>query len=172
MEKYTKQRYGFSLLELIIVVLLISIATGLVINNIGTKKKTTNELTPLNLRENIVKLLGNGGEFFCISKCQECYYSNSAYKGQLRLGEIEAYILDESDNLQKIDFGRIDDEKVCLRYRVYPNHSSSKMVLKNNEGLYLLPSYFGKTQKVKDLQKAEELWLKDTDIASSQGDFY
>jgi len=172
MIKYTKNRYGFSLLELIVVVLLISISSGLIISNQGTKKNITNELTPLNLRENVLKLLSSGGEFFCISKCQECYYGDSLYKNKIELGEIEAYILDENDNLQKIDFGRIDDEKVCLRYRVYPNHSTSKMVLKNSEGVYLLPSYFGKTQKVKDTQEAEELWLKDNDIASSQGDFY
>ena len=172
MIKYAKYRYGFSLLELIIVVLLISISSGLIINNQGSKKNITDRLTPLNLRENIVKLIGNGGEFFCISKCQECYYNNSPYKNMVELGELEVYIMDINDNLQKIDFGRIDDEKVCLRYRVYPNHSTSKMVIKNSDGVYLLPSYFGKTQKVSNLQEAEELWLKDSDIVSNQGDFY
>ncbi len=171
-------RRGFTLLELIVVVFIISLVYSLVFSNLQKKKDKPKVLTPLNLKDNVFKLIHGEGEFFCILKCKECYYSQSnstnikRFQGQLALGELEVYILDADDNFQKIEYGRVDDERLCIRYNIYPNKSSSKMVIKNKTGVFYIPSYFGESQKVTDFDEAKEIWLKYSDKVSSMGDFY
>jgi prepilin-type N-terminal cleavage/methylation domain-containing protein len=173
-----KLRRGFSLLELIVVVFLISLIYALIFSNLQKNKDKPKMITPLNLKEKVGKLIGGEGEFFCILKCKECYYSKSnattinRYKGKLALGELEVYILDADDNFEKIEYARVDDEKLCIRYNIYSNKSNSKMVIKNKTGYFYIPSYFGNTQKVEDLDEAKEIWLKYSDKVSSSGDFY
>jgi len=117
-------------------------------------------------------------ELFCIRKCQECYVMKeqeiSPYEGEIHLGrEVEVYLLDSDNHLVHIDdFGRIKDEKVCLRYHLYANGSTTQMVLKNSEGVYYLPSFFGKAQKVAEMDEAKELWIKEEYDLKDSGSFY
>ena len=54
----------------------------------------------------------------------------------------------------------------------YRNGSSTKMVLKQKDAVYLLSSYFGEAQKVDSLIDAQELWLKETHAVDNRGDYY
>ena len=172
------QRHAFTLLELIVVVFIISLVYSLVFSNLQKKKDKPKVITPLNLSKKVKILINGEGEFFCISKCKECYYSKSnsinvkKYQGELALGDLEVYILDSDNNFHKIDYGRIEDERLCIRYNIYPNRSSSKMVIKNKNGLFYIPSYFGESQKVVNFDEAKALWLKYNDKISNIGDFY
>ncbi|SHO80772.1 hypothetical protein MNB_SV-15-421 [hydrothermal vent metagenome] len=173
-----KLRRGFSLLELIVVVFLLTLIYALIFSNLQKNRDKPKIITPINFREKVNKLIGEEGEFFCILKCKECYYSkaNSStverYKGEIDLGELEVYILDFDDNFKKVEYGRVDDERLCIRYNIYSNKSNSKMVIKNKRGYFYIPSYFGDTQKVKDFDEAKDLWLKYSDKVSNMGDFY
>ncbi len=135
-------------------------------------------LTPLTLPSIAQELLESEGELFCINECQTCYYALAngdihSFEGKIDLGkEVEVYTLDRSNSLQKQEFGRIDDAKVCLRFRLYLNQSSTKLVIQNTHGVFYLPSYFGEPQKVATLEEAQELWIQHNRIISSGGDFY
>lgn len=68
--------------------------------------------------------------------------------------------------------GRIDDKKICLRYHLYPNGSTTEMIISNNQGIYYLPSYFGKAKKVTDIEEAKSLWIKDKYNLKDSGLYY
>jgi prepilin-type N-terminal cleavage/methylation domain-containing protein len=180
MQRDVKKHRAFSLIELLIVIFLISLIYFFIFANVQKQDKSKEKiLTPLTLRELAKEAIGTQGELFCIAQCKECYYSptNSVdlvrYKGKLNFGKnIKIYTLAQGDNLEAQEFGRINDEKVCLRFNLYNNQSSTKLVIQNDEGVFYLPSYFGEPQKVASLEEAKELWLKYNRIISSSGDFY
>ncbi len=170
---------AFSLIELLVVVFLISLVYYFVLSNVAMDKNQEEKiLTPLTLPSIAQELLESEGELFCINECQTCYYAPAhgdmhLFEGKIDLGkEVEVYTLDRSNNLQKQEFGRIDDAKVCLRFRLYLNQSSTKLVIQNTRGVFYLPSYFGEPQKVATLEEAQELWTQHNRIISSGGDFY
>lgn len=177
---YAKHK-GFSLLELIIVVLIISLM-GFILFSSAIKEQQKRDISDpttlsLTLRDSFK---GEGDiELFCINKCKNCYIMKedgeiSPYEGNINLGEnVEVHILDKNNHFIQIDeIGRIDDKKVCLRYQLYANGSTTKMVILNSQGIYYLPSYFGKAQKVKDMEEAKELWIKEEYSLRDSGSFY
>ncbi|MBN2825375.1 MAG: prepilin-type N-terminal cleavage/methylation domain-containing protein [Campylobacterales bacterium] len=173
-------RKAFSLIELLVVVFLISLVYYFIFANVKIQNKQKEKLLyPLTLRPIAKALIKGEGELFCINKCKTCYYSlaNSVdinqYEGEIDFGnEVEVYQLDRSNNLEKKEFGRIDDQKVCLRFNLYINQSSTKLIIQNTHGVFYLPSYFGEPQKVATLDEAKELWIKHNRVISSGGDFY
>ena len=83
------------------------------------------------------------------------------------------HFLDKDNRFNKVDdFGRMKDEKVCLRYQLYANGSTTKMLIVNKEGIYFLPSFFGKTKEVKDMEEAKALWIKEDYSLKDSGSFY
>jgi len=171
---------GFSLLELIIVVLILSLMGFLVFSEAIKQQQKTEVLDPTTLPSTLrTSFKGQGDvELFCINKCQECYVIQggkiSSYDGGIDFGkDVEVHILDDTNHFVQIDdFGRIKDEKVCLRYHLYANGSTTQMVIVNKKGIYFLPSYFGKAVKVADMEEAKELWVKDEYSLRDSGDFY
>lgn len=171
---------AFTLLELMVVIFIMSLVTAMVFSTFKRKEEKPKVLDPTTLPIEFRKAFKGQGEveLFCIRKCQECYVMKeqeiSPYEGEIHLGrEVEVYLLDSDNHLVHIDdFGRIKDEKVCLRYHLYANGSTTQMVLKNSEGVYYLPSFFGKAQKVAEMDEAKELWIKEEYDLKDSGSFY
>ncbi|MCK5854823.1 MAG: prepilin-type N-terminal cleavage/methylation domain-containing protein [Sulfurovaceae bacterium] len=171
---------GFTLIELIIVVLIISMMGFMVFSSMVTQEKKIENLNPLSLRSTLQKTFGKNEdlEFFCIHKSTDCYVAKGseiiAYEGILHLGkDIEIYKIDYKNRLEQIEeFGRIKDEKITFSYNLYSNGSGSQMVLANSEGVYYLPSYFGKAQKVENLDEAQALWIKEDYDLTDKGNYY
>lgn len=176
---YAKHK-GFSLLELIVVVLIVSLIGFLVFSSAVTQQQKVEVLDPTTLPTTIRESFKGQGdvEFFCIKKCEECYVLQGGnitpYDGGIDFGkEVEIHILDSDNRFFKIDdFGRIKDKKVCLRYHLYSNGSTTQMVIVNKKGIYFLPSYFGKAKKVEDMGEAKELWVKEDYSLRDSGAFY
>ena len=171
---------GFTLIELIIVILIISLMGFMVFSSMVKQEKAIESLSPLSLRKSLQKEFGKTEDiqFFCISKSTDCYVSKGneilPYTGLLQLGKnIKIYKIDHKNRLEEIEeFGRIKDNKITFRYNLYNNGSGSQMVLANNEGVYYLPSYFGKTQEVESLDDAKELWIKEEYDLTDKGGYY
>ena len=171
---------GFTLIELIIVILIISLMGFMVFSTMVEQEKEIDNLSPLSLRMNLQKSFGKNEnvEFFCISKSTDCYVAKAneiiPYKGILHLGtNIEIHKVDSKNKLEQIEeFGRIKDKKITFRYSLYSNGSSSQMIIANSEGVYFLPSYFGKAQKVNSLDDAKELWIKEEYDLTDKGNYY
>jgi prepilin-type N-terminal cleavage/methylation domain-containing protein len=173
-----RRRRAFSLLELLIVIMIISLVYSLSFSYMQKQEKKPKALGP----ENLKTVLGEQGlshsdaEFFCIDNCSRCFIykdgDTKEYEGRLSLGNISVYIMGEDDALRKVKYGRFRDRPVCLRFRLHHNGSSTRMVVKNAGGIYYLPSLFGKTLKVSTLDDAKTAWLKHTDTLRDSGEYY
>jgi prepilin-type N-terminal cleavage/methylation domain-containing protein len=171
---------GFSLLELIVVVMIVSLIGFLVFSSAVTQQQKTKVLDPTTLPSTFRDSFKGQGdvELFCIKKCEECYVVQggniSPYDGGIDFGkDVEIHLLDDDNRFVEIDdLGRIKDKKVCLRYHLYPNGSTTQMVIVNKNGIYFLPSYFGKATKVEDMEEAKELWVKEDYSLRDSGSFY
>ena len=94
------------------------------------------------------------------------------YEHGIDLKGTKAYTLDARDSLLQLEYGRYQDQKICLTLDFYKNGSSTQIILENESGVYFLPSFFGTPQEVDSLDEAKDLWLKNSDLASNSGDFY
>jgi prepilin-type N-terminal cleavage/methylation domain-containing protein len=177
---YNKQRLGFSLLELIVVVLIVSLIGFLVFSSAIKQQKRTEIIDPTTLQKTFRQAFKGQGdvELFCINKCKDCYVAQgnniTPYDGGIDFGkDVEVHILDKDNHWIDIEEqGRIQDKTISLRYHLYPNGSTTQMVISNDKGIYYLPSYFGKAKKVADMEEAKELWIKsDYDLGDS-GSYY
>ena len=176
----TTRRSGFSLLELIVVVMIISLVGFLVFSSAIKEQKKTKVLDPSTLQKTFRKSFQNQGdvELFCINKCKKCYVIQAKeiheYDGGIDFGkDLEVHLLDNDNHLIHMDeLGRIKDKKICLRYHLYPNGSTTQMIITNDQGIYYLPSYFGKSKKVSDIEEAKELWIKDEYNLRDSGSYY
>ena len=174
----TRSRPAFSLLELMIVLLIISVSYLLVFSSYQKSSEKPKALTPMTLKSTLLEqgLLHTDSELFCLDKCQSCYlYQNgetSKYEGELALKDIKVYMLDSNDNPERVDFGRYQDHPVCLRFRLHHNGSASQMIIENAGAFFYLPAFFGKPAKTESLEKAKALWLKHTDKLADSGAYY
>ena len=176
----TATHKGFSLLELIVVVLIVSLIGFLVFSSAVKSQQRPEVLDPSTLQKTFRKaFLGQGDvELFCINKCTECYVAQgkniTAYDGGIEFGKnVEIHLLDNDNHwVEMEELGRVKDKKICLRYHLYPNGSTTQMVISNDQGVYFLPSYFGKSKKVADMEEAKELWIKDQYDLRDSGSYY
>lgn len=179
LKRYT-MRKGFSLIELLIVILIISIVYFLGFGGIEIGKPKPKALTPLTLKSTITSSEHFQGEgtLLCINDCRTCYLRKDisspfeAYPGPLDLGRIEVYTLDRFDTLIQREYGRYQDKKICLVMDFYANGSSTQMILKNEKGAYFLPAFFGEPQEFLSVEEAKEHWVRNTTAASDSGAFY
>jgi len=174
-------RKAFTLIELIVVVLIISLVGFMVFAEVKKQEERADKVTPLSLRSALKKSFGEYHEeieFFCVHKSKDCYIARGAeilpYEGLINLGkEVEVYRLDKHDQMvQMEEFGRIKDEKITFRYTLHANGTSTQMVITNSEGIYYMPSYFGKPQEVESLDEAKRLWIKPDYDLSDSGNYY
>ncbi|HIP18037.1 MAG TPA: prepilin-type N-terminal cleavage/methylation domain-containing protein [Sulfurovum sp.] len=179
-DKREKMHKGFTLIELLIVIIIISLVYFLGFSNIEKSSAKAKALTPLNLKSNIMKseLFLGEGTLLCIDECRSCYFRKDVnnpfevYENRIDLYKTEAYTLDAQDNLLKMDYGRYQDEKVCLVLHFYPNESSTQIILKQQDDVYFLPAFFDDAQKIDSLEEAKALWLKNNRLVKNSGDFY
>ena len=171
---------GFSLLELLIVILIISMVYFLGFEGVEIGKKKPKALTPLNLKSNIIasEFFRGEGTLLCINNCRSCYFRSDVsspfeeYTSPIDLTNIQAYTLDRYDALTRIEYGRYQDQKICLIMDFFKNGSSTQIILKNDEESYFLPAFFGEPQLFSTPEEAKEYWLRNSTLASDSGAFY
>ncbi len=176
----TATRSGFSLLELIVVVMIVSLVGFLVFSSAIKQQTKVEDLNPSTLPKTFRKTFKGQGdvELFCIKKCTECYVMKegqiNSYDGGIKFSKnVEIHTLDNDDHfVQRDELGRFKDEKISFRFHLYPNGSTTQMVVVNDQGIYFLPSYFGKAQKVEDMDEAKELWIKSKYDLKDSSSFY
>lgn len=173
-------RRAFTLIELIIVILIISLTGFMVFSEVRKHEEKADIIDPTSLPSALRKAFPGDQEieFFCINQSTQCYVAQGtdivAYEGLIRLGSnVEIYKVDENNQLVQIDeMGRIKDEKITFRFTLYSNGSHTQMVLANDEAIYFIPSYFGKPQKLSSLDEAKALWLKEEYDLTDSGNYY
>ena len=165
---------GFTLIELLIVIAVISLF-GFLVFDFLKKTETRKESYTV---QNLQKVLKDQGdtELICINKCTQCFIrtpgSEALQETASDLEEIHAYTVDKNNNPQKIEFGRLKDHPICLRYRHYANGSNTQIILESEEKFYYFPSYFGTISVHDSAEDAVEAWIKNTEIPKSRGNYY
>jgi len=175
-----KSSRAFTLLELIVVIFIITLIGAMLFSSAIHEEKKVEVLDPTTLPKVLKQAFQGQGdiELFCIKKCKECYIvqgsSITAYDGGIKFGkDVEIYKLDNDNHFVQLDeLGRMKDKKICLRYHLYSNGSTTQIVIKNRRGIYYLPSYFGEAKKVEDMEEAKELWIKEEYDLRDSGSFY
>jgi hypothetical protein len=178
--KTNKTLGAFTLIELIIVVMIISMVGFLVFSEAVKQNKQPQELTPLTLKSILQNKFGTTEdmEFFCIAECKDCYIIKKGdilpYEGTVKLGkDLEVYMVDKDNRLEQIEeFGRVKDNKICFRYSLYHNGTTQQVILSNSSGVYYLPTYFGEPIEVDDIEEAKELWIKPKYDLRDNGNYY
>ncbi len=171
---------GFSLLELLVVVVLAGTLLAVGVSKMQIRKPTPKALTPLNLKETIVKseFFSDHATLMCVDKCRKCYLRqgiNAAFKSytnKIDLTNIKAYTLDERESLMQLEYERYDDQKICLVMDFYNNGSSTQIILEDEEGAYFLPAFFGEPKKFDSPEDAKAYWLEQSHSVSGSGDIY
>lgn len=173
-------RKAFSLLELLIVIVIVGLIYSMGFSGISLGKPKPKPLTPLNLKESVMKskLFNGHATFMCTNKCKKCYMRKGissdfkSYKSPIDLTGITVYTLDERESLREMEYQRYKNEKVCLVIDFYDNGSSTQLILKDEEDAYFLPSFFGEAKKFDSLADAKTYWLKDVKSVSDTGGYY
>lgn len=176
-----RNRRAFSLLELLLVIFIVSLVYFLGFQGVEKQSKNEPTLSLQTVVEDIRSLHPEGGTLICTSKCKRCYFKSladadyAAYSGAVRLPELTVFTIDKSENLQQLEYGRFNDEKICLMLDFAPNGSVTQAIIRTEEKareIYFLPSYFGRIRKANSLDEAQSLWLAHNHDIDSQGDFY
>ena len=171
---------GFSLIELLVVILIVSIVYFLGFEGIEIGEAKPKALTPLNLKSTIVssELFSQKATLLCIDECRSCYLRRgissafTEYSSPIDLTKIKAYTLDKDDSLTQIEYGRYQDKKICLLMDFYANGSSTQIILQNEEASYFLPAFFDEPKDFVSPQAAKEYWLRNSRTLSDSGAFY
>jgi len=173
-------RKGFSLIELLVVILIISLVyfLGFEEFELGTSKPKP--LTPMNLKTQILKskLSEEQVTLMCLDKCRTCYLRSDIsspfqpYNNAIDLQDIKAYTVDENDALVDIEYGRYNDKKICLLMDFYKNGSSTQIILEHKENAYFLPSFFADPMRFDSPEDAKEYWVNKGRSLSDSGAFY
>jgi len=170
----TSARLAFSLIELIIVILIASLFAALVFSSVSFGKPKEKKVGIRALKEAAASRAGGEADLVCTDGCKECnlMVDHKAHAIGSQLKPLTAYILDEGGSPQEIDFGRMKDKKVCLRFHYYANGSTSQMILASEEKYYFLPSYFGEVEVFDSLSAATERWRQYRDQLDTMGTYY
>ena len=171
---------GFSLIELLIVILIVSIVYFLGFEEFELGKPKPKPLSPMNLKAQILKseLYEGQATLMCLNKCSTCYLrfdlssSFEVYPNDIDLQDLKVYIIDESDSLVRIEYGRYDDKKICLIMDFYNNGSSTQIILETKEGSYFLSSFFETALHFDSPEDAKEYWVNKSHSLSDAGAFY
>jgi prepilin-type N-terminal cleavage/methylation domain-containing protein len=167
-------RKGFSLIELLIVIAIISLFGFLIFDFLKRAEVKQDPYSIKNLKKTFQSL--GDAELICINKCAQCFMRSPGSDGMQEvsseLKKIQAYIVDGSDNPQKVDFGRLDDHRICLRYKYYSNGSTTQIILESEEKFFYFPSYFGEVSTHESAEDAAQAWVGDTKVLTSKGNYY
>jgi prepilin-type N-terminal cleavage/methylation domain-containing protein len=161
-----KMKKGFTLLELMLVVMLMGIVYGSVINVFERYKEKAIDVTFMSLQNYMQDFSHNNHvSLVCIKQCEECLlFIDEKFTQNVTPfmdKEIQLYRYDKDigvRELQVLPYFPSDgqEEEACFRYDIYPDGSRSEMIVKDKKEVYLFPSYFGSVQKHASIEKAIE----------------
>ena len=165
MSKIRYKLSAFTLIEMLIVLVLIGVVYTLILNRYKPKKEELYQRTKTPFRSMLLPFWSHSHIILlCKDKCKKCdIYSDNGkiikkIKKSLFSDDIpKFYTFDDSGEINRKEFLHISsqnsEERVCFRFDLYPNKSSSELMLeyKNGKVLYL-PPYFNDTLSFSSLE--------------------
>ncbi len=153
-----------------IVVLIIGVIYALVLSNFNTKKNV-HILKLTDIKESLLPFWSKGKQidFYLYSQCQKsAIFINDIYQEEIEpdiklseFSKIEVFKPDYRGESKKIEFTPIminnKLKKVCFRYTLFPNGSSSSFILKQKKLYHIFFPYFQEVNSTQDLGEAIDL---------------
>jgi len=177
MNKHHMQQ-GFSLIELLVVISIVSLVYFLGFGKISLSKSKHTLLKPKEFLSHISNNFTKG-TLICTNQCQKCYFKQSLNTSPVKLNkipdlgkDITIYKLDSHNILNNIDFGKYHDEKICLSINFYPNGSHTKFIIESTKGIYFVNVLYDDVKEASSLEDAKNLWIEDKKYLYNLGDFY
>jgi prepilin-type N-terminal cleavage/methylation domain-containing protein len=153
MPSVSSSKRAFTLFELLIVIILISIIYGVFVHKL-TRKPTIEDaqLSLKTLKKELQKLpFRKKAEFICVEPCDKCYiYLDEKIVKQdpiaLFKESPKVYYPDSFGQIRTVDFLPLELQEnelssVCFRYEIFSNGSSSHYVVEYKSKYYLFDPY-------------------------------
>jgi prepilin-type N-terminal cleavage/methylation domain-containing protein len=167
-----RNRRGFTLFELLIVVLLIAILYGVFINKLqlGSSKKRADEVSLVTLHKLLEQFPSERKrEVICTEPCKECkvYLDDKPLDDvsfPLFLSEPTVWKADRFGQYQSVSFLPLNDPEhgvkdVCFRYRLFPNGSGSSYIVQTDERhFYAFKPFLYPVQTFSTLEAAKKMF--------------
>ena len=159
---------AFTLMEIMVVIILIGIIYALMLAYMKPKKENVSLGITSPLRALLLPYWNHTHLFMiCEHKCEKCtiYDDNNSIIAKNILFPLknidikDVYSFNGNGRLENEVFLRAlsSDEKICLRYDLYPNKSSSELFIENENGsVFYFPPYFNTFRKFTSLQSAKD----------------
>ena len=160
----TVSKSSFTLFELLIVILIISLLYGIFVQKLSHKESIRPQDRLKNLDAILAKYdFNESAEIVCINECKECFVQIDGKRVEdieLFDGSVKVYDYDIHGVLSQVQFTPIfDDEnpkQVCFRYRLYPNKSHSSYIVEYKDKYYLYFAYMRPTEVYASISEAQK----------------
>ena len=171
---------SFTLFELLIVILIISLIYGLFIEKIGSKEHQVRQKGLEALPQLLQDLdFNESAKIVCIDGCKKCF----VYKDGKRISELEelftsepkVYDFDIHGILSQVRFLPLFEDQrpqdVCFEYTLYPNGSHSSYIVEYGKKFYIFDAYMGPIQVAKSITQAQQLYDPSQWIPTQSGEY-
>jgi len=173
MPSAASSRRGFTLFELILVVLLIAILYGVFINKLATGRSATagkQQVTLGTLRGYLALFRTESGEvsLICPEPCGKCgvFVDGEAvedaeltlFKQAPTVYRRDRYGQFEPRTFRPLQQGEREPENVCFAFTLWANDSSSSDIVEADDVFYVFDAYGEPTQTFKTLEDAAEAY--------------
>lgn len=166
------RKKAFTLIELLIVIAIMAAIGVFAFSKVAAaqKAKIANNVQKI---KDVFNDDDGDAQLVCLENSTKCFIltNGASIKRELSnpIGQIEMYVLDDSNNPQKPDLGRFKDTPISLRMRHFRNGSTSQLIIQNKEFYYFIPSYFGEIKKFDSMNDAVSMWTKYDELAQEGG---
>ncbi len=171
---------SFTLFELLIVILIISIIYGIFIERLSSKEEKIKRLGLENVRQ-ILSLydFNESAKLRCVDQCKNCYLFLDGKKAQkipsFFKSEPKVYDFDIHGMLSPVRFVPLFEENmpkdVCFEYDLYPNGSGSSYIVEYEKRYYIFYPYLHPVGIVKSISKAQDLFDPSPWIPTDSSDY-
>jgi len=163
----TVSKSSFTLFELLIVILIISIIYGIFIEKLGSKEKVLRQKGLEGLKELLSAYdFNESAAIKCTDGCKHCYlYLDGQQKEEIPsffTSEPKVYDYDIHGMLSQVHFLPIFKEnnpkEVCFEYDLYPNGSGSSYLVEYEKKYYIFYAYLHPVKVVSTLSEAQKFF--------------
>ncbi len=184
MPTVSKSSRGFTLFELLIVVLLIAVLYGVFISKMSSSPKKEAEKVTLETLKKTLDLFPaqRSRELICTDPCTHCrvYIDGSAVKGTevaLFKKEPTVWVKDRYGQFRQKTFLPLNDpehgvKNVCFRYKLYRNGSGSSYIVQTDDKhYYVFKPYLHPVSVAETLTQAQEMFDTQSLLPTERRDY-
>ncbi|SMC10182.1 hypothetical protein [Nitratiruptor tergarcus] len=157
---------SFTLFELLIVILIISILYGVFIQKLHTKEHLSKSLGLQDIKTLFEEYdFNESAKITCINKCQECYIFIDGIRRDKIEGffdkEVSVYDFDIHGILSPVKFPPLFDangnpQEVCFAYELFSNGSNSSYIVEYKDKFYIFYAYMKPVKVVDSISEAQK----------------